>query len=83
MSVRSSLNLSVRVCVPPNNVLNQLADFHEIQFGGHVIEDYLDTIFLSRVSSVISKWRTFRLLRLMENLHHCTWDIEILQGKCV
>jgi hypothetical protein len=30
------------------------------------------------VLSTIPKWRTFELLRLMQNLHQSTWDHEIL-----
>jgi len=30
------------------------------------------------VASTIPKWRTFKLLRWMQNLHQSTWDHEIL-----
>jgi hypothetical protein len=35
----------------------------EILYGGDVIEDDLDSILLDSVSSTISKWLTFKLLR--------------------
>jgi hypothetical protein len=34
--------------------------FHEIQHGGHVIEN--------------SKWRACKLLRWAQKLNHLTWD---------
>jgi hypothetical protein len=35
---------SLRVCLPPpsNQLLNQLVDFYEIQYGGHATESGLD-----------------------------------------
>jgi hypothetical protein len=35
----------------------------EILYGGDDIEDDLDSILLDSVSSIISKWLTFKLLR--------------------
>jgi hypothetical protein len=51
-----------------------LVDFDEIQYGGHVIEGDLDAIHFNPVPSSISKWRAFKLLRWMQNLHQSTWD---------
>jgi hypothetical protein len=58
--------------------LNQLVDFYEIQKDGHAIEDDLDAVLINPVPSTIPKWRTFKLLRWMQNLHQSTWDYEIL-----
>jgi hypothetical protein len=58
--------------------VNQLVDFYEIQYGGHAIEGDLDAVLFNPVSSTIPKWRTFKLLRWMQNLHQSTWDHEIL-----
>jgi hypothetical protein len=59
--------------------LNQLVDFNEIQYGGHAIEGDLDAVFFNPVPSTIPKWRTFKLLRWMQNLHQSTWDHAILE----
>jgi hypothetical protein len=37
---------SVCLCVPPQLLLNQMADFYEIQREDHGIEDDLDVILL-------------------------------------
>jgi hypothetical protein len=55
-----------------------LVDFYEIQKKGHAIEDDLGSVLYNPVSSSIPKWRKFKLLRWMQNLHHSTWDHEIL-----
>jgi hypothetical protein len=55
-----------------------LVDFYENQLGGHAIEDDLDAVLSNPVPSTIPKWRTFKLLRWMQNLHQSTWDDEIL-----
>jgi hypothetical protein len=51
---------------------------YEIQLGGHAIEGGLDAVLFNPVPLTIPKWRTFKLLRLMQNLHQSTWDHEIL-----
>jgi hypothetical protein len=48
----------VSVC-PLHQLLNQLTDFYEIQYGGHVIEADLDTIIFNAVGATIPKWWTF------------------------
>jgi hypothetical protein len=55
-----------------------LVDFYEIQHGGHAIEGDLDSVFINPVPSTITKWRTFKLLKWMQNLHQSTWDHESL-----
>jgi hypothetical protein len=59
--------------------LNQLVDFYEIQQGGHAIEGDLDAVLFNPIPSSIQKWRTFKLLRWMQNLHQSTWDHESLR----
>jgi hypothetical protein len=61
--------------------LNQLVDFCEIQYGDHAIEGDLDAVLINPVSLPISKWRTFKLLRWMQNLHQSTWDHETLYAN--
>jgi hypothetical protein len=65
------------VCPPPQITLNQVVDLYEIQLGGHAIEGDLDAVLFNPVPSTITKWRTFELLRWMQNLHQSTWDHEI------
>jgi hypothetical protein len=52
--------------------------FHELQYGGYVIEGDLNAIIFNPVASNIPKWRTFKLLRWIQNLHQSTWDHAIL-----
>jgi hypothetical protein len=58
--------------------LNRFVDFYEIQYGGHAIEGDLDAVLSNPVLSTIPKWRTFKLLTWMQNLHQSTWANEIL-----
>jgi hypothetical protein len=58
--------------------LNQFGDFYETQEGGHAIEGDLVAVLSNPVPSTIQEWWTFKLLRWMKNLHHSTWDHEIL-----
>jgi hypothetical protein len=58
--------------------LNQFVDFYEIQYGDHAIEDDLEAVLFNPVSSTITKWQMFKLLRWMQNLHQSMWDHEIL-----
>jgi hypothetical protein len=44
-----------------------MVDFHENHQGGHAIEDDLHAIITNPVASITPKWRTFKLLRRMEN----------------
>jgi hypothetical protein len=63
-------SMSVSVCVSPTNkILNQLADFHKIQQGGHAIERDLESIIFNSIVSTILKRQKFKLLRWMQNLH--------------
>jgi hypothetical protein len=55
-----------------------LVDFYEIQLGGHAIEDDLEAVLFNPVPSIITKWRTLKLLRRMQNLHQSTWEHELL-----
>jgi hypothetical protein len=55
-----------------------LVDFYEIQWGGHAIEGDIDAVLFNPVLSAIPKWRTFKLLRWMQNLHQSMWDHGIL-----
>jgi hypothetical protein len=56
-------------CVPPpQDFLNHLVHFYEIQSGGHAVEYNLEVIHFYPVALTIPKWRKFRLLRLMQNL---------------
>jgi hypothetical protein len=44
----------------------------------HAIEVDLDAILSNPVASTSPKWRTFKLLRLMQDLHQSTCDHEIV-----
>jgi hypothetical protein len=55
-----------------------LVYFYEIQYGGHAIEGDLEAVIFNQVPSTIPKWRTFKLLRWMQNLNQSTWEHEIL-----
>jgi hypothetical protein len=57
---------------PPHQLLNQLVDFNEMQWEGHAIESDLDAINFNAIAAAIPKWRTFRLLRWVQNLHKLT-----------
>jgi hypothetical protein len=48
---------------PPSQLLNQLADFYEIQYRGHAPEGNLDAIIFNAVDATIPKWKMFKLLR--------------------
>jgi hypothetical protein len=47
----------------------------------HATEGDLDTILFNPASSAAPKWRTFKLLRWMQNLHQSTWGHEILYAN--
>jgi hypothetical protein len=42
------------------------------------MEGDLDAVLFNPVPSTFPKWRTFKRLRWMQNLHQSTWDHEIL-----
>jgi hypothetical protein len=46
-----------------------LIDSHEIHHGDNII----DAIIFNLVTRIITKWRTFKLMRWMQNLHQSTW----------
>jgi hypothetical protein len=51
------------VCVCPlPTTLNQLVDFHEILYEGHVIEGDHDCKISNLAASTIPRWRTFKFL---------------------
>jgi hypothetical protein len=56
--------LSVSVCPPSHQLLNQLVGFYEIQKGGHAIEGDLDAIIFNAVAAAVPKWQTFKLAPL-------------------
>jgi hypothetical protein len=58
--------------------LNESVDVSKIQRGGHYIEVDLNAIICNLVALTIPKWRTFELLRWMQNLHQSMWDGKIL-----
>jgi hypothetical protein len=55
---------------------NQLVDFHEIQQGCYAIKGDIDAIISDLVALTVKKWRTFKLLRWMQNLHQSKWEHE-------
>jgi hypothetical protein len=58
-----------------------LVDLDEILYGGDDIEeDDLDSILFKPVASIISKWRTFKLLRWAQLLNLLVDLDEILYG---
>jgi hypothetical protein len=67
--VRSPVTPPVRLCIPHRYLLKQFVDSHENQQGGHAIECDPDAIIFNPIASTILKWRTFKLLRWMQNLH--------------
>jgi hypothetical protein len=60
-----------------SNNFEPVSRFYKIR-RGHAIEDDLDAILFNPAASTIPKWRTFKLLRWMQNLYQLTWDHEIL-----
>jgi len=55
-----------------------MVEFYETQQGDHVNEDDLDATIFNPVASTIPKWRTFKLLRWIQNSHQSTQDRGIL-----
>jgi hypothetical protein len=53
-------------------------DLDEILYGHDDIEDELESILLNSVASTISKWRTFKLLRMVQLLNRLVDLDEIL-----
>jgi hypothetical protein len=49
-----------------------------MRYGGHATEGDLDAILFNPVASTIPKWRMFKLLRWMQNVHQSMWDHGIL-----
>jgi hypothetical protein len=69
---------AVCLCPSKNILLNHLIDFHEIQQRDCVIKYYLYIIIFNLIVSTVPKWRTFKVLRWMQNLHESTWENEWL-----
>jgi hypothetical protein len=61
------------VCACPTQLLEQLVDFMKFSMEVMYIEGDFDSIIFNPVASTIQKWRTFKLLRWMQNLHYVTW----------
>jgi hypothetical protein len=57
-----------------------VVDLDEIVYRGDDIEDDLESILLNPVASTISKWRTFKFLRLVKLLDRLVDLDEILYG---
>jgi hypothetical protein len=55
------------LCVCPLSTSETIGKFYEIQYGGQAIEDDLKAISFHPVASTIPKWRTFKLLRWVQN----------------
>jgi hypothetical protein len=52
----------VSVC-PPYQLLNQLIDSYEIQYGDIAIDGDFEAIVSKAVAAIITKRRTFKLLK--------------------
>jgi hypothetical protein len=66
------------VCVSHLWLLNQLVDFHEIPQGGYAIGGDLDAIIFNFIALIVLKWRRFKLLRWVKNLHQSPLDYQSL-----
>jgi hypothetical protein len=55
-------------------------DLDEILYGGDDIEDVLDSLMFNPVASIISKWRTFKLLWWVQLLNRLVDYDEMLYG---
>jgi hypothetical protein len=55
-----------------------VVNFHEIQQGGHAIEDDLDTIIFNPIAPTILNQKRFELLRWMQKLHQLALDYQQL-----
>jgi hypothetical protein len=64
--MRSPACLSV---CPPLITFEPIGRFYEIQSAGDATEGDLDAVLINLVTSTIPKWRTFKILRWMQNLH--------------
>jgi hypothetical protein len=51
--------------------------------GGHTIEGGLDTLIFNPIPLTVLKWRRFKLLRWVQNLHHAALNYQGLSGKHV
>jgi hypothetical protein len=65
--------LSLSILVFPI-ILNQVVDLNETWEGSHNNEVDLDAVYFKPVTSTISKWRPFRLLRWIRIFHQSTWE---------
>jgi hypothetical protein len=55
-----------------------MADFYKIRHKNHAIGDELDAILYNPIASIVSKLRTFELLRWRQNLHQSRCNYEEL-----
>jgi hypothetical protein len=69
------------VCPSPLSTFEPSDRFYEIQNGVHDIEDDLNAKIVNPVTLTIPKWRTFKLLTWMQNVHQPTWDHEFLYAE--
>jgi hypothetical protein len=60
--------------------LNRLVDVDELLYEDDDIEDDLDSMLLSPVTSTISKWRTFTILRWAQLLNRLVDLDEMFYG---
>jgi hypothetical protein len=58
--------------------MTRLVDLDEILCGGDAIEDDLDSVPFNPVASIISKWRTLKLLRWTQLLNPLVYFDETL-----
>jgi hypothetical protein len=77
--------VSLPVCGSLLTTFEPISRFYEIQYGDNTIEGDLDAILSNPVASTIPKWRTFKFLRWIQNLHQWTRAMKccmltVLQG---
>jgi hypothetical protein len=76
--MRSPVCLSVRLSVSPLITFEQIGRFLWNSVGRSCHWRWPRRHTFNPVPSTIPKWRTFKLLRLMQNLNQSTWEHEIL-----
>jgi hypothetical protein len=63
------LSCCLFVCVSALITLEQTGNFYKIEQGGHGIEGNLEAVIFNPVALTFLKWRAFRLMMWMLNLH--------------
>jgi hypothetical protein len=58
----------------PSITLEPVGRFHEIQHAGLATEDHNDVIIFNAVAQTTPKWRSFKLLRLVQKLYKSTLE---------